>query len=79
MKQLLIRNTPDGVIWQVYNLKEDYERIILERNARANGFQSFEVFDIIRYDYEREETFPDWREHEGWKKCVEDYNSGMSA
>jgi hypothetical protein len=72
MKQLLIRNTPDGMIWQVYNLKEDYERIILERNARANGFFHFEVFDTIRHDYEHSETFPRWREHEGWKKCVED-------
>ena len=67
-KQLLIRNTHDGMIWQVYNISDQREINILERNARANGFQSFE---IVSSADPYEETFPGWRDSIGWQKIVQ--------
>ena len=42
--------------------------MVLERNARGNGF-----YDFTRQSkLENDETWPDWRETAGWAKTVVD-------
>lgn len=69
IKQLLIRNQPEGMIWQVYTVESPMEVAILRRNAVGNGFYHFSVVEL-EPEHAHEETFPGWREHEGWKTCV---------
>lgn len=59
LRTLYIRNTPGGMIWQVYHVACRAERELLEKNARANGFGRFE---LCAGKENCEETWPDWRE-----------------
>ena len=57
LKTLVIRNTPDGMIWQIYHVQNQEEAEWLSSNATRNGF-----YGITLEDYSgHEETFPDWR------------------
>ena len=58
-KTLLIRNTPDGMIWQVYHVQAQHEAERLASNALGNGFLSQELTDHMP---DEEQTWPDWRE-----------------
>ena len=62
MKQLLVRRTPNGMIWQVYNVENQFERDILTMNAYGNDFGHVELVD----DMKHEETWPGWRDTDGW-------------
>jgi hypothetical protein len=66
LRQLEIRNTHDGMIWQIYYVANQTEVEMLSATARANGFQSCEVNPEIFY----EETFPNWRETDVWKERI---------
>lgn len=78
MKQLLIRNQADGMIWQVYNIEQMDEATILKRNAIANGFFFHEVVEVEPPDAYTE-TWPGWRETEGWKKLWAEHNGANST
>lgn len=69
MDRLVIRNTPDGCIWQVYFVKDLEEFSILRDNAHKNGFMSVRLEPMVEGD---EETWPGWRETESWKKCLKE-------
>jgi len=68
MKQLHIRNHRGGMIWQVYNIQHDYEAVILQSNAKGNGFYYTEIVEACN-----DETFPGWRDTDRWTSCVIDY------
>jgi len=63
---LVMRNEPNGMIWQAYRVENDIEKRILTRNARKNGFIVFDEPDGCC-----SEEWPGWRETEGWKKLLE--------
>lgn len=58
-KTLIIRNTSDGMIWQVYHVEKEIEAKRLASNATDNGFLAITLED---YQPEMEETWADWRE-----------------
>jgi hypothetical protein len=58
-KTLEIRNTPDGMIWQIYHVNNASEAELLSRNARSNAFMDRRLTD---YQPEQDETFEGWRE-----------------
>jgi len=58
-KTLLIRNTEDGMIWQIYHVNNGKEAEILAENALSNGFLSSTLEDHYK---DEKETWPDWRE-----------------
>jgi len=58
-KTLEIRNTPGGMIWQLYHVNNKKEAEVLSKNASINGFLEQTLVD---YREDKEETFPDWRE-----------------
>lgn len=63
--QLIMRNTPEGCIWQCYEVQNDKEVELLTRTARANGF-------IVQHEpagYSTE-TWPGWRDTEGWQSYL---------
>ena len=66
VKQLLIRNTRGGMIWQVYNVKTQFEIDTLSTNAALSGYQFREVRDM-EDDQAYEETAPGWRNTDSWK------------
>jgi hypothetical protein len=68
MRQLNIRNTPDGCIWQVYHVRDDHEVRLLQRSAMNNGFSGFEVAKELTDN----ETFPGWRNDDGWHTYLRD-------
>jgi len=57
-KTLVIRNTPEGMIWQIYHVNDQREADILSRNAHNNGFYGITLED---YQAGYEETWPGWR------------------
>lgn len=67
-KQLWIRNTKGGLIWQVYNVKSWLEVDLLTHTAKANGFRDWEV--IGNNITPHEETWPDWRDNEMWQARI---------
>ena len=64
-KTLLIRNTADGMIWQIYHVRELYEAARISSNARKNGFESCTLED---HHPDQDETFPGWRSQCKWLK-----------
>lgn len=58
-KTLLIRNTPGGMIWQVYHVNDMDEATFLSNNAEGNGFYGV---TLENYQEEYKETWPDWRQ-----------------
>ena len=66
-KSLLIRNTPGGLIWQVYTVQKESEAINLSANATSNGFYGITLED---FDACYAETFPGWRETDGGKNII---------
>lgn len=62
-KTLLIRNRPEGAIWQVYHVPNVEVTEKLSANAERNGFMSRELID---YDPSYEENWKDWKETSGW-------------
>ena len=66
-KTLEIRNTPGGMIWQIYHVQSQNEIFILTRNSQGNGFHSQTV---VPFNGELE-TFPHWRNDVTWtdKTC----------
>ena len=67
-KTLIIKNTPDGMVWQVYNVEKEIEAIKLSANAFNNGFLGITLED---FDKEVKETYPDWRDTKGGKEICE--------
>lgn len=65
MKQLEVRNTPGGMIWQIYHVNENIpsEQELLTRAANLNGFTSVRIRDELT----EEETWPGWRDTPEWK------------
>lgn len=56
-KSLVIRNTPEGAIWQLYHVDNYAQANYLSTNADNNGFKG-----ITLEDYNSgQETFPNWR------------------
>lgn len=62
-KTLLIRNNPDGCIWQVYHVNNEQDVENLSTNATNNGFYGITLEDYLP---EHEETWPDWNETKNW-------------
>lgn len=58
LRQLVIRNTYAGMIWQIYHVHSREEASLLALNAQKNGFGS----QILEAECTHEETWPDWRE-----------------
>lgn len=63
---LVMRAMPHGCIWQAYEVRDEQEALILERNAQQNGF--FIERQPLGYT---EETSPGWRDTPDWAKCLE--------
>ena len=57
-KTLVIRNSIDGMIWQVYHVDNDLQAHFLAKNAKNNGFYGRTLED---YRDDMEETFPNWK------------------
>ena len=66
-KSLLIRNTPGGMIWQIYTVQKEREVDKLATNATRNGFYGITLED---FDANYTETFPGWRETDGGKSII---------
>jgi hypothetical protein len=62
---LIMRNSPDGLIWQAYEVRTEQERQVLTENATRNGFVV--QHESINYT---EETSPGWRDSKEWKNCL---------
>ena len=58
-KTLVIRNSRDGMLWQIYHVQQESGADKLSFNATINGFESITVED---YQPQYEEIFPNWRE-----------------
>ena len=58
-KTLLIRNTPNGMIWQIYHVDNKHQAIYLSTNAKSNAFEGI---ILENYQPSYEETSPEWRE-----------------
>lgn len=69
-KQLIMRNTYGGMIWQAYTIENAEEETILTKNARSNGFMV--QSEPVGYT---DETSPGWRDDESWKKCLLRYRN----
>lgn len=65
-KELQIRNTSDGVIWQQYVVNNLDEAKLLARSAKRNAFYS-RTLNNIHADSISNQTFPDWRDDKRWK------------
>jgi hypothetical protein len=65
-KTLMIRNHEGGMVWQVYHIENEREANILSSNAQRNGFYGT-TLEIHQPEYE--ETWPGWRDTDGWKSC----------
>jgi hypothetical protein len=61
-KTLVIRNTPDGMIWQIYHIKTERSAQLLANRADQNGFKGI---TLENHQPEHEETFPNWRNEAG--------------
>ncbi len=70
---LIMRNSPDGMIWQAYTVKNDQESSILTKNAQTNGF----IVQKEELEY-TDETSPGWREIQEWKDCISGKLSGRA-
>jgi hypothetical protein len=66
LRQLEIRNTHDGMIWQIYHVANPTEVEMLTWTARSNGFRSC----IVNPEILEKETFPNWRETDVWKARI---------
>lgn len=62
---LIMRNSPNGMIWQAYQVENETEVRILTSNARRNGF----LVEQEKDDY-AEETPPGWRNTPEWEACL---------
>ena len=58
-KTLVIRNTSEGMIWQLYHINNEFEAKKLATTAHSNGFYGLTLED---HQPEEEETFPTWRQ-----------------
>lgn len=58
-KTLVIRNTKEGLIWQIYHVQKLSEAEWLAKNAHNNSFYGITLED---YQPNEEETFTNWRE-----------------
>lgn len=74
-KTLFIRNQIGGLIWQVYNVHSYNEAEYLSTNAKRNGFEGRTLTD---YDSNYEETFENWREHEGFIKGFREFEKNLN-
>lgn len=68
-----MRNSPEGMIWQAYNVDDEEEETILTQNAKTNGF--IVSREVAGYT---EETCPDWRESEAWAKSLKYFRDPSS-
>jgi len=67
MTQLHIRNRHGGMVWQVYNVTNQFEVDMLTACSRSNGFFSQELVDA-----DEDETWPGWREDgKGWQRTLD--------
>lgn len=64
---LIMRNHPEGVIWQAYEVRDDKEVELLTKTATHNGF----LVQKEPAGY-ADETTPGWRESKEWQ----DYRAG---
>ncbi len=64
-KMLVMRNSPNGLIWQSYNVLNEQEERILTKNATENGF----IVQTEKADY-TDETTPGWRDEPCWAACL---------
>lgn len=69
LRELQIRNTHNGCIWQVYHVRNQTEVDMLSATAHANGFQSCKVIPWLENE---EESWPGWRDTEAWKSRIAD-------
>ena len=67
---LIMRNTPDGCIWQSYIVENDTEEHLITNSARSNGF----LVNQEELGY-TSETSPGWRETQDWKDYLAKYMS----
>lgn len=54
---IIIRNQFEGMIWQIYHVKNNYDKSVIILNAYNNEFRGISVED---YQPELEETFEGW-------------------
>lgn len=76
-EKLVIRNTSQGMVWQVYHVKSKLEAQMLARTASKNGFASVTVEPMSGFDDIDNETWPGWRETAGWIDYVSKITNGM--
>ena len=57
-KTLVIRNSVNGAIWQIYHVDSIEQAFHLSKNAKGNAFHGRTLED---YQPNEEETFPNWR------------------
>lgn len=65
---VIMRASPNGCIWQAYQVKNELEEKILKTNGERNGFVV-----TIEEDGYTEETYLNWRDTDEWKKCLTKY------
>lgn len=70
-KTLLIQNTLDGLVWQVYHVNNELEVSILSENAWNNDFEVQKLIDFDDFHYK--ETWPGWRDTEGWYRNLKKF------
>jgi len=57
-KTVLIRNSPDGMIWQIYHVNSERAAAIIAKRAKDNAFEGVTLED---YQPNMEETSPNWQ------------------
>lgn len=77
MKTVVIRNSRQGMIWQVYHVQNSEELAMLDTNCRANGFWGAEILYLdggVCYHPDMKETFPTWRADTNMPVTGEDWS-----
>lgn len=74
-QQLLILNSINGMIWQVYTVESELEIRVLQVSAFKNGFGYTELTSEI----EHEESLPGWRNTPEWAENLRLYFESMPS
>ena len=55
---VVVRNTKDGMVWQIYHVNSNKAAELIAKGAERNGFEDVRLVDHLPNE---EETFPNWR------------------
>lgn len=58
-KTVVVRNSPDGMIWQIYHVDNEFQARHIIKGAQDSAYEGV---TLEHHQPEHKETFPNWRE-----------------